>query len=118
MSDANQQASAPAEVFCKIGPCRRTISPEIEVWAEALARQVKQQVGEHVEALVWPYRYGNVEYLSVDLSGGVGAMSLTFITGCVHDFGVDDVLVPDMTEALAMAMLLLKKVDARVTFYI
>jgi hypothetical protein len=83
-----------------------------------MARLAKQKNGEHIEALVWPYRHQKVEHLSVDLRGAQGATSLTFITGFAHDFGVDDVLVPDMTEALTMAMLLLKKIDARVTFYI
>jgi|GEM_PF-3821182 len=118
MPDVIQQTSAPTEVLCEIGPCKRTLSPEIEVWADTLAGHARQQAGERIDALVWPYRHGVVEHLSVDLRGNDGALSLTFITGLTHNFGVDDVDVPDMTEALAMAMFLLKKINARVTFYI
>jgi hypothetical protein len=119
MTDQNHQLSVPSEVvLCQIGSGKRTISPEIEAWSETLAGHAKNQTHGQIAALVWPYRQGNTEYLSVDLSSDQGGFSLTFITGSPHDFGIDDVEVPDMTEALAMAMLLLKKIDARVTFYI
>ncbi|MCS3472997.1 hypothetical protein M2401_006765 [Pseudomonas sp. JUb42] len=120
MTDQNQQLSVPCEVvLCQIGSSgNRTISPEIEAWSEALAGHAKNQTRGQIGALVWSYRQGNTEYLSVDLISDQGGFSLTFITGSPHDFGVDDVEVPDMTEAIAMAMLLLKKINAMVTFYI
>jgi hypothetical protein len=119
MTDENHQLSVPSEVvLCQIGSGKRTISPEIEAWSEALAGHAKNQTCGQIAALVWPYRQGNTEYLSVDLCGDQGGFSLTFITGSAHDFGINDVEVPDMTEALAMTMLLLKKINARVTFYI
>lgn len=119
MTDENHQLSVPSEVvLCQIGSGKRTISPEIEAWSEALAGHAKNQTRGQVAALVWPYRQGNTECLSVDLRSDQGGLSLTFITGSPHDFGIDDVEVPDMTEALAMAMLVLIKINARVTFYI
>jgi hypothetical protein len=119
MTDEKHQLSAPIEVvLCQISSGKRTISAEIEAWSETLAGHAKKLSRGQITALVWPYRQGNTEYLSVDLSSDRGGFSLTFITGSPHDFGIDDVEVPDMTEALAMAMLLLKKIDALVTFYI
>ncbi|MBX8588579.1 hypothetical protein K5D56_04225 [Pseudomonas cichorii] len=112
-------SSVPDEVkiLCKIGPSTRTIPPEINAWSDAVANKVRTSTTGNITALIWPYRYSESEHLSVDINGDTGTWSITFITGFRHDFGTDDVQVPDMTEALAMTAILLGKIRAEVTFF-
>ncbi|MBI6855942.1 hypothetical protein YA0002_24565 [Pseudomonas cichorii] len=113
-------SSVPDEVkiLCKIGPSSRTILPEIEQWADAVANNVRTSTTGTVTALIWPYRQGMTEYLSVDINGATGSWSLTITTGLPHDFGTSDLQAPDMTEALAMTLVLLSKIRAEVTFFV
>ena len=104
------------EIHCHVGPSSRAISTEIGQWAEVVASRVASSTTGKLKALVWPYRHAGDEFLSVDINGATGSYCLTFISGQAHDFAVDDVEVPDMTEAFVMAMIVLTKVQAEVTF--
>ncbi|WP_122665109.1 hypothetical protein [Pseudomonas viridiflava] len=117
-SDCTSAVTDDIEILCHMGSSTRLISPEIQKWAETLAVQVRLKTTGQAIALVWPYRQHNTEYLSVDINGATGSVSLTFMTGVAHDFGTDDVEVPDMTEALVMTAVLLKEIKAEVTFYV
>lgn len=107
-----------------VGPSWCTFLPEVDRWAEELAALAKADMQGHIEALVWPYRLGGDEYLSVDMKGAEGGdMSITFGVGGVksteYDFdnlgGNTCFNVPDMTEALSMTVALLGKLSTTVT---
>ena len=104
------------EIHCHIGPSSRAISTEIGHWAAMVASRVASSTTGKLKALVWPYRHADGEFLSVDINGATGSYCLTFMSGLAHDFAVDDVAVPDMTEAFVMAVIVLDKIQAEVTF--
>lgn len=98
------------------GPCSFNPLPEVEAWVEKMAELANQKMSGPVRAAVWPFRVGDLEFISVDMFGEAGgSMSLTFSTGAERcDYGIDDVECPDMTEALVMASLLVRAVEASV----
>lgn len=114
--DCNTAVPDEIQVLCHIGPSSRAISPEIGQWAEMVASRVASSTTGKLKALVWPYRHADGEFMSVDINGVTGSYCLTFMSGLAHDFAVDDVAVPDMTEAFVMAMIVLDKIQAEVTF--
>ncbi|NVL48643.1 hypothetical protein F2S72_01375 [Pseudomonas syringae pv. actinidiae] len=108
-----------------VGPSWCCLLPEAHRWANEMAVLVKAEMKGQIAALVWPYRtdgdQGN-EMLTVDLAGSEGGdFSITFGTGCAidTDYGFADLRqtsfhVPDLTEAMSMASLLLEKLSATV----
>lgn len=99
------------------GPCNFNPLPELEGWVESMANLAKQKMSGPILAAVWPYRVGDLEFLSLDLHGeNGGAMSMTFSTGAeCCDYGVDDVECADLTDALVMASLLVRAVEPSVS---
>lgn len=113
-----------SKVVSNIGPSWCTLLPDVDRWATELAVLAKADMQGQIEALVWPYRLSGVEYLSVDMKGTDGGdFSITFGTGYVDstDYDFDNLAgnscfdVPDMTEALCMAAVLLAKLSATAT---
>lgn len=99
------------------GPCSFNPLPEVDTWVEKMAELASQKMSGPIRAAVWPYRVGDLEFLSVDMDGEAGGwLSLTFSTGAERcDYGIDDVECPDLTEALVMASLFVRAVDAKVS---
>lgn len=99
------------------GACNFNPLPELEGWVERMAELAKQKMAGSIQAAVWPYRVGDIECLALDLYGeNGGAMSMTFSTGAeCCDYGVDDIECADLTDALVMASLLVRAVEAGVS---
>ncbi|MHC5195182.1 hypothetical protein ACYSUW_15605 [Pseudomonas frederiksbergensis] len=111
-------------VLNEVGPSWCKFLPDVDRWAAELASLAKADMQGQIEALVWPYRLGGDEYLSVDLKGTEGGdLSITFGVGGVKstDYDFDNLAgntcfhVPDMTEALSMTVALVEKLSATVT---
>lgn len=109
------------KILSDVGPSWCKYLPDVERWASELAALARIDMQGQVEALVWPYRLSEVEYLSIDMKGTDGGdLSITFQVGCVeateYDFGNlagnTCFFAPDMTEALSMTAVLLDKLSA------
>lgn len=100
---------------CDLGPSWRNYLPEVEQWADKIATEAKRVTTGQITVSIYSYRYHHNEYLAADFSGSTGCLPLTFCTGFTHDFGDADVDVPDMTEAIAMVGVVVKKLNALVT---
>lgn len=109
---------------CDIGPSWCTLLHDAERWSREMADFAKTQMKGPIIASVWAYRIDEIEMLAVDMKGSFGKdLSITFGTGNTQETQYDfDNLAenscfetPDMTEALTLTSLLLKKLNATVT---
>lgn len=115
------------KVLNDIGPCGGALHPAVSRWSRELSAIARSAMTGPVTACVWPYRDSGghgYEMLAVDMRGADGGdFSITFGTGCVenidYDFGLvagdSCVQVPDLTDALTIAAILIDDLSASVT---
>lgn len=94
--------------------------PDAEAWSKKVEAAIKARFAGAATATLWPYRIGKHEYLACDIRDDQGNdYSITFQIGHRSDFHFDphscEPSVPDMTEALHMASIVLGAVSACVT---
>lgn len=122
----NPQDMIEKMTVSSIGPSWCRLLPDVERWASEVAALVRNDLSGKVSASIWPYRDAGdrgAEMLTVDLAGSEGGdFNLTFGTGCtdITNYGFSDlrqtcIQVPDLTEAMGMAFLLLDKLSATVS---
>ncbi|WP_434721126.1 hypothetical protein ACOZ4J_27290 [Pseudomonas syringae pv. actinidiae] len=112
-------AAVPDEiqVLCHIGSISRAISPVIGHWAATVTFRLASSTTGKLKVLVWPGLHAGREFLSVDINGVTESYCLTFMMGLAHNFAIDDVAFPDMTEAFIMATIVPDKIQAEVTLH-
>ncbi|NMY13744.1 hypothetical protein HBO38_36160 [Pseudomonas veronii] len=120
------KALTNTSLLSDVGPSWCKFLPDVNRWAAELAALARADMQGEIEALVWPYRLGGDEYLSVDMKGVEGGdLSITFGVGGVEstEYDFDNLAgntcfnVPDMTEALSMTVVLMEKLSATVVLH-
>lgn len=94
--------------------------PESKAWADKVTQHLLEQLNGPIEATLWPYRLCGKEHLACEISDAQGNdYSITFTIGeelnCSFNPQGCDPWVPDMSEALHMAGMVLTAVGAQVT---
>ena len=106
---------------CRLPASGLTYTPaEIHEWARHVASLARESLTGNITAHVSPYRHGDHEHLSCDLQDEMSEYyPITLITGAAHDFSTSpmgtDACVPDMSEAMHMAGMVIELLNARVS---
>jgi hypothetical protein len=96
--------------------------PGVHQWAKEAVQAIRSKLdtGE-ISVRVWAYREQGHEWLACDFinkdkdrESPENGLSITFLIGYPHNFGAEDLNVPDMSEALHMIGLVVTSLGAKV----
>lgn len=89
---------------------------EVYDWAKMVVASARSRLsGSQLRVAVWAYREQGYEWLAVDFFDEAdNDYLMTFLIGDEHDFHADEPRVPDMTEALHMAGIVIEALGAKI----
>lgn len=102
---------------CELTPMGNAVTSQpVSRWLDtALIQARKNLLGGNVTGALWAYRRNNQEYLSLDLIDELGgAHGITFQAGHRHNFDPVQPLTPDLVEAIHMAGIVIRALNATV----
>lgn len=106
-------------IQCRLPASGFTYTPdEVYIWAKRVVAAIRAALpsGTPPNVLMWAYREQRREWLSLIFHDTQERdYCLTFLIGDPHDFHMTELTVPDMTEALHMAGILIADLDAVVS---
>jgi hypothetical protein len=102
---------------CDLTPMGNAVTSQpVSRWLDTALIQARENLlGGNVTGTLWAYRTNNQEYLSLDLIDELGGdHAITFQAGHPHNFDPVQPLVPDMAEAIHMAGIVIRALNAAV----